>query len=403
LSPFFLHAIQLKQRTTTMELISVNKDSQMLAKTFYGMEEVLAEELRKLGAKDVKKLNRAVSFVGDLGFMYKANFCLRTALNISVPLFDFRFFNEEKYYKKMKSFDWTSLFDIDQTFKVDVVADESSFSNTHFAALLTKDAIVDCFREKTGKRPNVGKENPDIKIFVYAKEKDAIVYLDSSGDSLYKRGYKTEAFKAPINEVMAAGLIKLSGWHGRGNFLDPMCGSGTILCEAAMMVCNIPAGINRKNYSFMNWQNFDKELWDTIRGSAIDKIQDMPCQIFGFDIDADAIRQTKQNLANLFLEDKVEVIEMDFLESDSHDEPYFIISNPPYNKRIIADVEGLYSEIGNTLKNYYQGSKAWFISPETSIVKNIGLKPDKKIDLFQGKIPCKFVGYSMYSGSKKRK
>ncbi len=386
-----------------MELISVNEDSQMLAKTFFGMEEVLADELRKLGAKNVTKLNRAVSFVGDLGFLYKANFCLRTALSISVPLFDFRFFNEDKYYKKVKSFDWTSLFSVDQTFVVNVVADELSFSNTHFAALLTKDAIADCFREKLDKRPNVDKENPDIKIFVYVKDKEATVYLDSSGAPLFKRGYKTEAFKAPINEVMAAGLIKLSGWHGRGNLLDPMCGSGTILCEAAMLSCNIPAGINRKTYGFMNWENFDEELWSTIRGAAIDKIQDMPCKIYGFDNDPDAIRQTKQNLGNLFLEDKVEVLEMDFLESDSNDENFFIICNPPYNKRIVVDIEAFYGEIGNTLKNYYQGSTAWFISPETSIVKNIGLKPDKKIDLFQGKIPCKFVGYSMYSGSKKRK
>ena len=349
------------------------------------------------------KMNRAVSFVGDLGFLYKANFCLRTALSISIPLFDFRFYNEDKYYKKVKSFDWSNLFSVDQTFIVDVVADEASFRNTHFAALLTKDAIVDSFRDKLGKRPNVSKDDADIKIFVYVKEKEAIVYLDSSGSPLFKRGYKTEAFKAPINEVMAAGLIKLSGWHGRGNFLDPMCGSGTILCEAAMLSSNIPAGINRKNYGFMNWKNFDSELWDTIRNAAIDRIEEMPCKIYGFDIDPDAIRQAKSNLANLFLEDKVEVLEMDFLESDSNDDTFFIISNPPYNKRIVADVEALYSEIGNTLKNYYQGSKAWFISPETSIVKNIGLKPDKKIDLFQGKIPCKFVGYSMYSGSKKRK
>lgn len=386
-----------------MELISVEKDSQMLAKTFYGMEGVLAEELRKLGARQVKPLNRAVSFVGDLGFLYKANFCLRTALSISVPLFDFRFYNEDKYYKKLKAIDWTEIFDVDQSFLVDVVADEDSFKNSHFAALLTKDAIVDCFREKTTKRPNVDKDNPDIRIFVYVRDKEATVYLNSSGTPLYKRGYKDGAFKAPINEVMAAGLIKLSGWHGRGNFLDPMCGSGTILCEAAMLSCNIPAGINRKEYSFMNWNNFDEELWDTIRGAAIDRIQDLPCKIYGFDKDPEAVTQTKKNLANLFLEDKIEVMEMDFFESDGNGESYFMICNPPYNKRIVADIEQLYTEIGQTLKHYYEGSKAWFISPEDSMQKNIGLRPDKKINLFQGKIPCKFIGFSMYSGSKKAK
>ena len=376
----------------------------MLAKTLYGLEEVLARELLQLGAQDIKIGTRNVSFVGDLGFMYKANLGLRTALRILVPIHDFYAHNEEEFYKKVKSFEWEKWLDQDGSFAISSTINSKTFTHSKFMALKTKDAIVDRFRERSGERPQVDLKFPDIQIHLHIDRNKCNLSLDSSGESLHKRGYKTSTNIAPINEVLAAGMILLSGWNGNANFMDPMCGSGTILVEAAMIACQIPPNLKRKEFGFERWKNWDAELYDLIEESLLKKAKEFPYKIIGYDKAPSAIRKARENVKNADLQDFIDIEQTDFFKTKKTVEgPLHMVFNPPYGERLNIDFEKFYAEIGNTLKQGYPGTEAWFISSNMEALKHVGLRPSRKIKLFNGKLESRLLKYELYAGSRKAK
>ena len=375
----------------------------MQAKTFFGFETVLANELKALGAADVVVKNRLVEFTGDLGFLYKANYSLSTALRIIKPILSFSAKNEYQLYNRFKKFEWENYLDVDQTFLIDSTVYSDYFSHSHYAALKVKDALADRFTEKFGKRPSVDKENPDIWFNLHISHDKITLSLDSSGESLHKRGYKKESGKAPINEVLAAGLLKLAGWDGNGNFLDPMCGSGTILTEAAMMAANIPPQLHRKHFAFENWKDFDADLFEKIKETRLNRIRDFHGKIVGYDINPTMVKIAEENIAQADLSDFIEVKNKDFFLSEKDMFPVLLVFNPPYNERIKSDNEVLYKKIGDTLKNHYPNTFAWFITSDLSAKKYVGLKPSKKLKVFNGKLECDFLRYDIYEGSKKHK
>ncbi|HRB70304.1 THUMP domain-containing protein [Flavobacterium sp. WV_118_3] len=380
------------------------KDFKMVAKTFFGFEEILAKELQVLGAQKVEQGTRMVSFVGDTGFMYKANLSLRTALKILKPIHHFRAVNELSLYKGIQSIDWSQYLSVHQSFVVDVTLHSDYFSHSQFAALKTKDAIVDQYRDRFGKRPNINKDFPDLRINVHIQNDQCTVSLDSSGDSLHHRGYKTATNIAPINEVLAAGMLLLSGWDGQGDFLDPMCGSGTLLAEAAMIACNIPANINRKEFAFERWNDWDNELFDQIMNSLMKKTREFHYTIKGYDKAPSAVMKAKDNIRNANLDEYVSISQANFFETEKETRgPLHMVFNPPYGERLDIEMERFYREIGDTLKQHYPGTNAWFITANIEALKFVGLKPSRKIKLFNGKLETRFVKYEMYEGSKRTK
>ncbi len=375
----------------------------MVAKTFFGFEDILADELRNLGAMHVTKGVRSVQFEGDKGFMYKANLCLRTALKILKPIHSFYIHNEKEYYQKLYDFNWQEVLDLSQTFAVTATLQTEIFNHTQYVALKAKDAIADAFRNATGRRPSVDVLHPDVAIHIHIQRNEVIVSLDSSGTSLHQRGYRTATNIAPINEVLAAGILIMSGWQGQCDFLDPMCGSGTFLIEAAMIACNIPANVHRKEFAFERWKDFDENLFNLIFGSCIKKIREFHYQIVGYDKAPSAVAKAKDNLANADLGDYIQVFQKDFFTTEKEDKqnPLHIVFNPPYNERLQADTEELYSSIGNTLKRNYPNTEAWFITANLEGMKYVGLRPTRKIKLFNGKLESRLLQYKMYEGSKK--
>lgn len=376
----------------------------MVAKTFFGFEEILANELIKLGAQRVEQGTRMVSFYGDKGFMYKANLALRTPLKILKPIKQFKVFNENSLYKGIQSIDWTDYISVHQSFVIDATIFSEQFNHSQFVALKSKDAIVDQFKEKYNARPNIDKEHPDLKINIHIQQDLCTVSLDTSGASLHHRGYRTATNIAPINEVLAAGILLLSGWKGQSNFLDPMCGSGTFLVEAAMIACNIPANINRKEFAFEKWRDWDADLFDKVEESLLKKIVDFPYDIVGYDKAPSAVIKAKDNARNANLDDYISVQQQNFFETEKQgDEPLHIVFNPPYGERLDIDLERFYREIGDTLKQSYPGTNAWFITGNLEALKFVGLKPSRKIKLFNGKLESRLVKYEMYAGSKRAK
>lgn len=376
----------------------------MVAKTFFGFEEILANELIKLGAQRVEQGTRMVSFYGDKGFMYKANLALRTPLKILKPIKQFKVFNENSLYKGVQSIDWTDYISVHQSFVIDATIFSERFNHSQFVALKSKDAIVDQFKEKYNARPNIDKEHPDLKINIHIQQDLCTVSLDTSGASLHHRGYRTATNIAPINEVLAAGILLLSGWKGQSNFLDPMCGSGTFLVEAAMIACNIPPNINRKEFAFEKWRDWDADLFDKVEESLLKKIVDFPYDIVGYDKAPSAVAKAKDNVRNANLDDYISVQQQNFFETEKQgDEPLHIVFNPPYGERLDIDLERFYREIGDTLKQSYPGTNAWFITGNLEALKFVGLKPSRKIKLFNGKLESRLVKYEMYAGSKRTK
>lgn len=376
----------------------------MVAKTLFGFEEILAKELAQLGAQNIEAGTRMVSFVGDKGFMYKANLALRTALKILKPIYQFRAFNEASLYKGIQGVDWSKYLSAYQSFVVDVTLHSDHFNHSQFVALKTKDAIVDQFREKFGKRPNIDKDFPDLRINVHIDRDQCSVSLDSSGDSLHHRGYKTATNIAPINEVLAAGMLLLSGWDGQGDFIDPMCGSGTILAEAAMIACNIPANINRKEFAFERWNDWDNALFDQIMDSLMKKVKEFHYTITGYDKAPSAVMKAKDNIRNANLDEYVKIYERNFFDTEKETRgPLHMVFNPPYGERLDIEMERFYREIGDTLKQSYPGTNAWFITANLEALKFVGLKPSRKIKLFNGKLEARLVKYEMYEGSKRTK
>lgn len=376
----------------------------MVAKTLFGFEEILAAELRALGAQNVTQGVRMVSFDGDKGFMYKANLSLRTALKILKPIKTFTVYNEESLYNGVKSIDWSEIFLANQTFAIDSTVNSEAFNNSLFVILKSKDAIVDQFREEFDKRPSIDKDHPDIRVHVHIQKEVCTVSLDTSGDSLHHRGYRTATNIAPINEVLAAGILLHSGWRGQTNFLDPMCGSGTLLVEAAMIACNIPPNINRREFAFEKWRDWDEDLFDKIEESLLNKIKDFPYQIIGYDKAPSAIRKSIDNIRNANLEEYITVEQKDFFNSEKTTEgPLHMVFNPPYGERLDIDLERFYREIGDTLKQSYPQTEAWFITGNMDALKFVGLKTTRRIKLFNGKIESRLVRYDIYEGSKKAK
>lgn len=381
----------------------MTKNFKMVAKTLFGMEELLAQELRQLGASAIEIGTRNVSFEGDLGFMYKANLCCRTAIKILKPINAFNIFTEEDLYKKIYEMPWENYMDVKGALAVNATVFSEVFTHSQYISLKTKDAIVDRFRDRQGERPDVDLDHPTLRINIHIDRNICTVSLDSSGESLHKRGYKVESTLAPINEVLAAGIIMLSGWQGQCNFLDPMCGGGTMLTEAAMIACNIPPNLNREEFGFETWPDFDVDLYEKIEEAALSKVRDFPHKIYGFDTDPVAIKKAKENIKSANLNDFIEVKQQDFFQSEKEqDKPLYIVFNPPYDERIsVNDIEEFYSSIGNTLKRGYPGTQAWMITSNMEALKFVGLHPSKKIKLFNGKLEAKLVRYEMYEGSRK--
>ncbi|NNF86852.1 MAG: class I SAM-dependent RNA methyltransferase [Winogradskyella sp.] len=383
----------------------MNNNFKMLAKTLYGFEDLLAKELLQLGAMDIEKGVRNVSFVGDKGFMYKANMALRTAIKILKPIKSFKIRSEQDLYDRVKEIQWEDYLKSNGSLAVDATINSSVFTNSLYTALKTKDAIVDRFRERTGERPNVDLKFPDIKINVHIDRENCNISLDTSGDSLHKRGYKTATNIAPINEVLAAGMIMLSGWDGQSDFMDPMCGSGTILAEAAMIACNIPPNLMRKEFAFERWQDWDVELFEKIEDSLLSKTRDFHHKIFGFDKAPSAVAKAKENIKNAHLDDFVTIKHEDFFKTQkAGDNKLHMVFNPPYGERLEnLNVSDFYGQIGTTLKHGYPNSDVWLITSNLEALKHVGLRPSRKIQLYNAKLEAKFVKYVMYEGSKKAK
>lgn len=374
----------------------------LTAKTFAGLEEELQKELVSLGADDVKIIKRGCTFRGDEAILYKVNYLSRLAIRILKPIGVFDVKNEEQLYDKVKKINWLDVFKQTQTFSVEANLFHSDFDHSHYAALKTKDAIVDQFRDETGKRPWVSVENPNIYIDVHVSHNVCTISLDSSGESLHKRGYKIGADKAPINEILAAGMIALSGWKCDCDFYDPMCGSGTIPIEAAMLAMNIPAGYYRKEFAFMNWDGYDEILWEKIKQEANDNLKEHEHQIFASDRSEKAIGITKRNLkhAGLHKDISVKVAYFDSLEPENKG---FLIMNPPYGIRMEerGELRDLYRGIGNVLKSKFVGFVSWIISPNFDSAKFIGLRPSQKITLYNGPVETKYMKFEVYEGTRR--
>lgn len=379
-----------------------NDNFYMLAKTMFGLEEILAEELRKLGAQNVKPMNRAVSFKGDKGFMYKANLNLRTALRILKPISHFQAHDEKELYKKLCEINWPEIFDLDSTFATHATTHSEVFTHSKYVSLVMKDAIADTFRKKFNKRPDVDPEMPDISINLHIAKHTCTVSLDSSGESLHKRGYKSDTIVAPMNEVLAAGLILLSDWNKISDFHDPMCGSGTLLIEAALIAYNIPANIFRKHFGFEGWKDFDENLFEKIKDISLEKETHYYGKITGSDNFQKAVRISRENLENALFYENIKVTKSNFFETKIPPET-FVIFNPPYGERINLGVNDFYEKIGTTLKHNYQGCTIWLISSDIEKMKFIGLKPSRKIKVMNGKLECSFRKFEVYEGSKKSK
>lgn len=381
----------------------MGKNFKMLAKTLYGLEDLLAQELRQLGASSIEIGTRNVSFEGDTGFMYKVNLCSRMAIKVLKPITGFNIFTEEDLYKKIYQIPWEDYMEANGSLAVDATVYSKYFTHSQYIALKTKDAIVDRFRDKVGERPNVDLDHPTLRINIHIDRNICTVSLDSSGQSLHKRGYKIENTIAPINEVLAAGIIMLSGWSGQCDFMDPMCGGGTLLTEAAMIACNIPPNLNRDEFGFETWPDFDVDLYEVIENAALKKIKEFHFKIYGSDTDGLAIRKAKENIKNANLSEFIEIKQQDFFSSEKETgRQLHMVFNPPYDERIsVNDIEVFYSNIGNTLKRGYAGTNAWMITSNMEALKHVGLKPSRKIKLYNGKLESKLVRYEMYEGSRK--
>lgn len=370
-------------------------------KTFFGLETVLGEEIKKLGGRNVELKNRAVNCEGDLGFLYKINYSARTALKILVPIDEFKAYNETKYYDRLFKFEWDEFMDVNQTFAIDSTVNSERFSHSQFMTFKMKDAIVDYFQNKYGRRPSIETKSPDIKFHLHIDRELVTISLDSSGDALFKRGYRREQGEAPINEVLASGMLQLAGWDGKGNFLDPMCGSGTLLIEAAMIAMDLPAQLYRRRFAFQNWKNYDDDLFATIKQHRVDRIREFHGKIVGYDIDGRMLDAARTNVESAEMEEVIEVRRENFFDTKKDLFPLLMVFNPPYDERISINDDDFYKKIGDTFKTSYPNTLAWLISSDLDAPKKIGLRPSRKIKLFNGKLETRFLQYEMYEGTKK--
>ncbi len=374
-----------------------------VAKTFAGLENVLADELTQFGAKDVRTVKRAVEFAGDLELLYKVNLWCRTAINFMQLIKSFEVKEQQDLYDNLRKIKWEQYFDHSNTIAVKAVIFNTVFDNSHFVELRSKDAIADYFSEKFGSRPNVDTRDPDIKISIHLSKTTCKVSLDSSGAQLFKRNYRRSGGEAPLNEVLAAGLVKLTGWDKKSTLIDPMCGSGTIPIEAAMLAQNIPAGILRKKFGFQNWKNYEPKLFEEIKTKA-KELQKPPGKtiIEGHDISGRNIGIARQNTMQAGLLGTIHLQRNDFFSYTPVHKTGTLIINPPYGKRLKQDdLIEFYKKIGDTLKNKYEGYSAWIISQDYTPLKYIGLKPSGKLTVYNGPIECSYLKFEIYKGSRK--
>lgn len=371
---------------------------EMIAKTFMGLEPVLAKELVGLGASNVQIGRRMVSFTGDKEMMYRANFHLHTAIRILKPIKRFRASSADDVYEGVKSIDWSDYLDERQTFSVDSVVYSEDFRNSRFVTYRVKDAIVDQFIERGARRPNISVANPDLRLNIHISENSCTLSLDSSGESLHRRGYRQESVDAPLNEVLAAGMILMTGWKGDTDFIDPMCGSGTILIEAALIAQNMAPGVFRKEYAFERWHDFDRELLDEIYNDD-SKEREFTHKIYGYDIDIKAVNTARINVRAAGLTKCIEVECADFKDFTQPSGPAIMVCNPPYGERISTpNLLNTYRMIGDRLKHQFQGNEAWILSYRQECFEAIGLKPSLKIPLYNGSLECEFRKYAVFAG-----
>jgi putative N6-adenine-specific DNA methylase len=377
-------------------------DYQIVVSTYAGLEEVLAKELQVLGGRDIERHTRAVSCTGDKGFVYKANFSLRTALRVMVTLNNFKFRDDKGLYDGVKEVEWSSFINPDQTISVRCTLSSDAFTNNLYPALKAKDAIVDYFREKTGKRPDVDRQDADVQVSLFIQERTCTVQLNSSGASLHLRGYRQDVDKAPMSEVLAAGLILLTGWEGPRPLVDFMCGSGTIPIEAALIAARIPPGVFRDKYAFEKWPDFDEELFTTIRNKQVERIAETPVKIFGNELVRRIADKANENVEAAKVEDIVTITSMDYRDFEPPVNGGIVITNPPYGEKLEQeDLQEFYKEMGDTLKRRYSGYTAWIFTGTPEAHKWVGLRPSRKIPLFNGAIECRFMKYELFTGSKK--
>lgn len=381
---------------------SKSGDFEIKVTTFFGLEEVLEKELHQLGGKDIVPFKRGVAVVGDLGFLYKINLCLHTALKVIIPIVKFEANNEQELYDNIKLIEWERFISNTDTIMIEGVTNSEIFTHSLFVSQKVKDGIVDRFREKTGSRPDVDLIHPAFKVYVHIFKNEVSLHLDSSGDPLYKRGYRSDINEAPMKEVLAAGLVKLSGWEKHLQLIDGMCGAGTIAIEAALWANNIPPGYYRNEFGFMKWQNFDETLYETIYESSINKIKNEPVEIIANDIDNPTLKKAITNTKNAKVDDVVSCINQSFFDITPTRKSGVIILNPPYGERMpVNEIEKLYKEIGDKLKKDFKGFSAWIISSSPEAIKSIGLRPSRRIHLFNGSLECRFLKFDLYDGSKK--
>lgn len=379
----------------------MSEQFEMIAKTFQGLEEILAEELTTLGANDIQIGRRMVSFTGDKCMMYKANFCLRTAIRILKPIKHFSAKDANEVYNEIQAIPWEEYLDIDKTFAIDAVVFSDEFRHSKFVSYKVKDAIVDYFREKTGKRPSVRINNPDVLLNIHIAQTTCTLSLDSSGESLHRRGYRQEAVEAPLNEVLAAGMILMTGWKGECDLIDPMCGSGTIPVEAALIARNIAPGVFRKGFAFEKWNDFDADLFDEIYNDDSQE-RDFTHKIYGYDNNPKANEIAVHNIKAAGVSKDVVLKLQPFQQFEQPQEKSIIIMNPPYGERISTnDLLGLYQMIGERLKHAFVGNHAWVLSYREECFDQIGLKASTKVPLFNGALECEFRKYEIFDGKYK--
>lgn len=377
----------------------------IVARTLAGLEEILAEEVKQIGGKDVEIFNRAVEYKGDVRLLYKSNLWLRTAIDVLLPLSKFQANNEEELYQKVQKINWSNYITSEKTFSINPIVHSSIFTHSHYASLKVKDAIVDQLREKKGRRPNIDTENPDVKIMLRISENKCSLLLNSSGESLFKRGYRTYGGVAPINEVLAAGIIGLSEWDAQTPFVDPMCGSGTFAIEAAMKAKNIAPGYIRDEFGFMNWLDYREDIWEGLKYEAQFEIKESKTPIYAFDKSRQTIRTAEMNANSIEeLNGAIQFEMKDFFKNEKPTEEGVIITNPPYEVRLKTNnIEQFYELIGNNLKHKWTGYDAWIISSNLNAIKRLGLKPKKKVPLLNAQLESKLVHLPLYAGSKKMK
>ena len=375
----------------------------LIAKTFSGLEPVLANEIKNIGGQNINQGRRAVFYEGDKELIYKSNYYLRTALRILKEIDSFQFKDVDQFYLKCKKINWEKYLNINQSFAISsTVIHSNEFRNSMFASLKVKDAIADYFRQKKGKRPNVDTQNPEVIINAHINKNDCSLSIDSSGESLHKRGYRTKQGEAPLSEVLAAGMILLSGWEGNSDFIDPMCGSGTLPIEAAMIAQNIPAGRFSKNYAFMEWADYDETLFEKIK--AEQKITPFSKQIFASDISRSNVLNAETNARRARVYAKITFQTSDIKDLEINSDNATLIVNPPYGERLKQqNIDKLYSLLGERMKHQFAGNTAWVLTSSKEYLKNIGLKPAQKNTLFNGSLECSYVKYPLFKGKRIKK